>query len=198
MKYIHFTNSRKCIINIRSDLVLNKLPKAKKSKKSGKTKQAKKAPTPKPKKETASKKKKRKRKVKKKEPIIEEVFEDFELEEEATEVKKTPKDDYEIGAVEDYLVESQKEHPKEKKIDPPYLTKYEKARIIGARALQISMSAPIFVEIPKYVKEPIGIATYELSLRILPMTVRRYFPNEDYIDIALKKFELRYDEEILQ
>ena len=174
------------------------MPKSKKSKKSKKTTKVKKTPTPKPIKEKTSKKKKRKRKIKKKEPIIEEVFEDFELDEDAPEVKKTPKDDYEIGVVEDYLVESQKVHPKEKKIDPPYLTKYEKARIIGARALQISMSAPIFVEIPKYVKEPIGIATYELSLRILPMTVRRYFPNEEYIDIPLKKFELRYDEEIFQ
>ena len=173
------------------------MPKAKKTKKTKKKKKAKAAPKPKAKKVTKTKKKRKRRSVKKKEHIIEEVFEDFDLEEEVSEVKKTPKDAYEISIVEDYLVESQKEYPKEKKIDPPYLTKYEKARIIGARALQISMSAPIFVEIPKHVKEPIGIATYELSLRILPMTIRRYFPNQDYIDIPLKKFELRYDEEIL-
>lgn len=197
MNVIHFTYSRKCIINIRSDLVLNKLPKSKKSKKTKKTKTIAKPKKIEEENATEEKKKKRKRKVKRKEPIVEEIFEDFDLEEEHIEVKKKPKDDYEIGIVEEYLVEIQKEKPKVKIIDPPYLTKYEKARIIGARALQISMSAPIFVEIPKYVKEPIGIATYELSLRILPITVRRYFPNEEYLDVPLKKFELRYDEEIL-
>ena len=174
-----------------------KSKKTTKKKKAVKAKKAKKAKTKKvekPKKTT--RKRKAKRKTKKKEPIIEEEYEDFDINEELIEIKTRPKEEYELGTVEEYLVESGSFEDKLKKIDPPYLTKYEKARIIGARALQISMSAPIFVEIPAYIKEPIGVATYELSLRILPLTIRRYFPNDEYIDVPLKQFELRYDEEI--
>ena len=143
-----------------------------------------------------ARKRKAKRNVKRKEPIIEEEYEDFNINEEDIEIKKRPKEVYELSAVEEYLVETVSFEDKLKVIDPPYLTRYEKARIIGARALQISMSAPIFVEIPSYIKEPIGIATFELSLRILPLTIRRHFPNDEYVDVPLKQFELRYDEEL--
>ncbi len=176
------------------------MPKAKKAKKTTKKPKAIKKPKEKPKKTVAPiktvRKRKTKRKTKVKEPISEEEYEEFNIDEELIEIKTKPKEDYELGIVEEYLVESGSYADKLKKIDPPYLTKYEKARIIGARALQISMSAPIFVEIPSYIKEPIGIATYELSLRILPLTIRRYFPNEEYVDVPLKAFELRYDEEL--
>ena len=44
------------------------------------------------------------------------------------------------------------------KIGPIFLTRYEKARIVGARALQISFGAPILVEKPKNLIDPIKIA----------------------------------------
>ncbi|VVB88969.1 DNA-directed RNA polymerase subunit K [uncultured archaeon] len=50
-------------------------------------------------------------------------------------------------------------------------TRYEKARIIGARALQISMGAPVLIETDK--KEPIDIAMEELEKGVIPITVKR-------------------------
>lgn len=71
-------------------------------------------------------------------------------------------------------------------IGPPKLTRYEKARIIGARALQISMGAPILIEIPENVKDPLAIAELELKMGILPITVRRRRPDGGWQDIPLK------------
>ncbi len=50
-------------------------------------------------------------------------------------------------------------------------TRYEKARIIGARALQISMGAPVLIETDR--KEPIDIAMEELEKEVIPITVKR-------------------------
>jgi len=52
-------------------------------------------------------------------------------------------------------------------------TRYEKARLIGARALQIKMGAPILMKLPKDMKRPIDIAKLELERKILPITVKR-------------------------
>ncbi|MCS4541853.1 MAG: DNA-directed RNA polymerase subunit K [Euryarchaeota archaeon] len=53
------------------------------------------------------------------------------------------------------------------------LTRFEKARIIGARALQIAMGAPSLIDVPAHIKNPIDIAQYETKKRMLPITVRR-------------------------
>ena len=52
-------------------------------------------------------------------------------------------------------------------------TRFEKARIIGARALQISMGAPSIIKIPKDVISPIDIAMLEFSEEAIPITVKR-------------------------
>ena len=52
-------------------------------------------------------------------------------------------------------------------------TKYEIARLIGARALQIKMGAPILIKLPKGVKRPIDIAKLEFEKGVLPITIRR-------------------------
>jgi len=69
-------------------------------------------------------------------------------------------------------------------IGPPKLTRFERARIIGARALQISMGAPLLIE-TEGLTDPIDIALKELDERILPMTIRRRLPDESYQDIPL-------------
>jgi len=56
------------------------------------------------------------------------------------------------------------------------LTKFEKARIIGARALQISMGAPLLVRRAKNLYDPIVIAETELEKGVLPITVKRPVP----------------------
>ena len=52
-------------------------------------------------------------------------------------------------------------------------TRFERARIIGARALQISMGAPLLIEVPPGVVDPIDIAQIEFSKDVLPITVKR-------------------------
>lgn len=72
------------------------------------------------------------------------------------------------------------------RVGPPKLTRFERARIVGARALQISMGAPILVELPEEVSDPIDIALRELEGDALPMTIRRTLPNRTHQDIALR------------
>lgn len=50
-------------------------------------------------------------------------------------------------------------------------TRYELARIIGARAMQISMGAPVILEDDS--GEPIDIALKELETGVIPITVKR-------------------------
>ncbi|HVQ01582.1 MAG TPA: DNA-directed RNA polymerase subunit K [Candidatus Thermoplasmatota archaeon] len=53
-------------------------------------------------------------------------------------------------------------------------TRFEKARIIGARALQISMGAPsLLAEIPKGMIDPVEIAMREFEEDAIPITVKR-------------------------
>lgn len=54
-------------------------------------------------------------------------------------------------------------------------SKYEKARIVGARALQVSMGAPIIIEIPKDVTDPLRIALIEYDNDAIPMTVKKRY-----------------------
>ncbi len=70
-------------------------------------------------------------------------------------------------------------------IGPKWLTKYEKARIIGARALQISMGAPILIDMKDAPTGRFAFAEAELRAGILPMTVRRTLPTSEYEDIPL-------------
>lgn len=62
-------------------------------------------------------------------------------------------------------------------------TKYEKARIIGSRALQISMGAPFLIKLTKKQLEeirynPIEIAKMEYEQGVIPMQVKRLKPHE--------------------
>jgi len=52
-------------------------------------------------------------------------------------------------------------------------TRFERARIIGARALQISLGAPILVDVSEDVMDPIEIAIKEYDKGVVPMTVKR-------------------------
>ncbi|MCK4757757.1 MAG: DNA-directed RNA polymerase subunit K [Thermoplasmata archaeon] len=52
-------------------------------------------------------------------------------------------------------------------------TRFELARIIGARGLQISMGAPILIEVPEGIINPIDIAMKEFNMDLLPITVKR-------------------------
>jgi DNA-directed RNA polymerases I, II, and III subunit RPABC2 len=70
-------------------------------------------------------------------------------------------------------------------IGPPKLTRFERARIVGARSLQVSLGAPILAPLPDDVVEPIDIAVVELREKVLPLTIRRTLPEGSYQDIPL-------------
>jgi len=65
------------------------------------------------------------------------------------------------------------------------LTKYERARIIGGRALQLSLGAFPLVEVREG-DTPIDLATRELESGSLPIIIRRRKPNGEFADVALK------------
>jgi DNA-directed RNA polymerase I, II, and III subunit RPABC2 len=73
-------------------------------------------------------------------------------------------------------------------IGPPTLTRFEKARIMGARALQLSLGAPPFIEIPKDARISLDISMEELEKRVIPITIRRVLPNGDYQNIPIDYF----------
>lgn len=70
------------------------------------------------------------------------------------------------------------------KITTRYLTKYERARLLGTRALQLSMNAPPLVELDGET-DPLAIAAKELRERKLPLIVRRYLPDGSFEDWSL-------------
>jgi len=51
-------------------------------------------------------------------------------------------------------------------------TRFERARIVGARALQIAMGAPVLVEDDGRL-DPLGVAMAELKAGVIPITVKR-------------------------
>ncbi len=64
-----------------------------------------------------------------------------------------------------------------------YNTKYEKARIVGSRALQISMGAPFLIKLTKKQLaelkfNPIEIAKKEYDEGVIPMEVKRLEPHQ--------------------
>jgi DNA-directed RNA polymerase I, II, and III subunit RPABC2 len=58
----------------------------------------------------------------------------------------------------------------------PYLTKYERARVLGQRAKQINSGAKSFVKIPENVIDGYLIAELELSQKRVPFIIRRPIP----------------------
>ncbi|XP_019877840.1 DNA-directed RNA polymerases I, II, and III subunit RPABC2-like [Aethina tumida] len=74
--------------------------------------------------------------------------------------------------------------PKDKRISTKYMTKYERARVLGTRALQIAMCAPIMVELEGET-DPLQIAMKELKERKIPIIIRRFLPDNSYEDWSI-------------
>jgi len=71
-------------------------------------------------------------------------------------------------------------------IGPKKLTRFERARVVGARALQISMGAPVLLDVPDSVKSPIELAELELQEGVLPISIRRSLPDGTSLNIPLR------------
>ncbi|OAG06808.1 RNA polymerase Rpb6, partial [Paraphaeosphaeria sporulosa] len=77
--------------------------------------------------------------------------------------------------------EKSKKVPNDQRSTTPYMTKYEKARILGTRALQISGNAPVLIDV-EGMTDPLEIAQKELREKKIPLVVRRYLPDGFYED----------------
>ncbi len=78
-----------------------------------------------------------------------------------------------------------KSEPGEVLIGPKRITRFERARIVGARALQLSLGASPLIAAPKDSTDPISIAEYELKQKALPISIRRILPDGHYQDIPI-------------
>ncbi|KAL4067376.1 RNA polymerase, subunit omega/K/RPB6 [Scleroderma yunnanense] len=76
--------------------------------------------------------------------------------------------------------------PNKTRVTTPYLTKYERARILGTRALQISMNAPVLVPLDGET-DALQIAIKELSQRKIPLIIRRYLPDGSFEDWSVSE-----------
>ena len=70
-------------------------------------------------------------------------------------------------------------------IGPKRLTRFEKARITGARSLQISYGAPLMIKGDVNARSSISLAIEELEKKALPISIRRTLPNGIYQDIPI-------------
>jgi len=59
----------------------------------------------------------------------------------------------------------------------PFVTKYERARILGIRAKQVNAGADAFVSVPDDIIDGYSIATLEYNQRKIPFIIRRPLPN---------------------
>lgn len=81
-------------------------------------------------------------------------------------------------------------------------TKYETARIIGARALQIAMDAPLLLKISEdklkeIMYDSLRIAEYEFEEGVLPISINRPMPKLRKQKLAAVKEEAASDEELV-
>ncbi|KAG9144497.1 hypothetical protein Leryth_010729 [Lithospermum erythrorhizon] len=110
------------------------------------------------------------------EPLEPEIEEGADIEEEN--INEDIPDDPLLGDGED---KTDQEPVERQRKTSKYMTKYERARILGTRALQISMNAPVMVELEGET-DPLEIAMKELRERKIPFTIRRYLPDGSYED----------------
>ncbi len=72
-------------------------------------------------------------------------------------------------------------------VGPLKLTRYEKARIVAARALQLDLGAIPLIDISGLPKDPIEIAKEELRRGVLPITLIRRKPNGEEVSVPVNK-----------
>ncbi|XP_075499851.1 DNA-directed RNA polymerases II, IV and V subunit 6A-like [Primulina tabacum] len=105
----------------------------------------------------------------------------YEDEPEGAEVEEDNNEDA-PDAIEDDGDDKREHEPVERpRKTSKYMTKYERARILDTRSLQISMNAPVMVELEGET-DPLKIAMKELRQRKIPFTIRQYLFDGSYED----------------
>ncbi len=65
------------------------------------------------------------------------------------------------------------------------LTRFETARLLGARALQVSLGAPVLVNTKE--TDPSKVAKNEFKENVVPMTIKRKLPSDEHVTVEIKK-----------
>lgn len=109
-----------------------------------------------------------------------------EAEVEAEETKKStrPTDEVVTYSEQEYELKEVVAEDSKILIGLPWLTRFERARITGARALQLSLGAPPLIK-PEGVNTSIALAMLEIERKALPISIRRVLPNGMYQDIPI-------------
>ena len=88
-------------------------------------------------------------------------------------------------------------------VEASQFTKYEKARILGARALQIAMNAPLLIKFKtedleniKY--DALKIAEVEFNSNVLPISVKKPFPKKSEDALKREKERVVSDKDIVE
>ena len=89
----------------------------------------------------------------------------------------------------DVEIKGDKRIPDNERTTIPRLTKYEKVRILGTRAKQISDGSKVFIKSNK-VKNAMDIAELELEYKVIPLKIKRPLPNGRYEIWAIKELEI--------
>merc|ERR1711976_218927 len=111
-------------------------------------------------------------------------FDDVDDEEPLDEVENAEEDQEQVDVLPASEAQQSLRVDPEKRMTTPYMTKYERARVLGTRALQIAMCAPVMVELEGET-DPLQIAMKELKARKIPIIIRRYLPDGSYEDWSI-------------
>jgi DNA-directed RNA polymerase I, II, and III subunit RPABC2 len=126
----------------------------------------------------------------------EDVEEDFEASENLENIKTDSNDMFEdedddIFDYNDIDTEIAKDLkvPENERTTIPRLTKYERVRLLGTRAKQISDGSKVFIKSTK-VKTAMDIAELELEYKVIPLKIKRPLPNGRYEIWSIKELEI--------
>lgn len=108
-----------------------------------------------------------------------------EAEQEETKKSTRPVDEVVTYSEQEYELKEVVAEGNKVLIGLPWLTRFERARITGARALQLSLGAPPLVK-PEGVNTSIALAMLEVEKKALPISIRRVLPNGVYQDIPIE------------
>ncbi len=110
-----------------------------------------------------------------------------EEEQGGTATKKSSRSADEVVTYAEYEYELKEIDAQDNKvlIGPAWLTRFERARITGARSLQLSLGAPPLVKVSEHATSSIAVAVEEIEQKALPISIRRILPSGTYQDISI-------------
>uniref|UniRef100_A0A7S3GGB2 Uncharacterized protein n=2 Tax=Palpitomonas bilix TaxID=652834 RepID=A0A7S3GGB2_9EUKA len=95
----------------------------------------------------------------------------------------------EVVPMEEIEQSSGERQPNARRVTRNTLTKYERARLIGARAVQLAHGAPMAEIDRKGAVDPLELARIELLEKKIPFIIRRYLPDGSFEDWKLSELD---------